>query len=299
MIDEQSLRGNRIEMWHEPCRGEGCEECSELGWIDVTEDVRALLGQRTQLQQRIVDFEAETSPGQPYTAEQKAQPRWVDTLPALPPAEPTLQQALTHLLSRGEEDGGCREREERLAGAHIRGVRKQLEAEHCITSRRKPNSGFGRNPDWHRRKVAGKVALAVKASNPSVAVDFLRSAEAHLRVLRYQRKAHLMVSEKVVDDIATELHRAHTKYAGVTIGSSRWTDAERYVILGEEVGEVGEEVSLTLGDHPARTSNLRTELVQVAAVTISWIQRIDADSSDPVNHSKGVSPSGLQALFSE
>lgn len=44
----------------------------------------------------------------------------------------------------------------------------------------------------------------------------------------------------------------------------------KYVVLGEEFGEVGR--ALLEGDF----SNLRDELVQVAAVAVAWVEALDA-----------------------
>jgi NTP pyrophosphatase (non-canonical NTP hydrolase) len=45
-----------------------------------------------------------------------------------------------------------------------------------------------------------------------------------------------------------------------------------FVILGEEMGEVAKEV------FECNYPNLRTELVQVAAVAVKWLETIDKDN---------------------
>ena len=54
-------------------------------------------------------------------------------------------------------------------------------------------------------------------------------------------------------------------------------DGTRYLVLGEEVGEVA-NASLEAGYEPDRIGDwdLRAELVQVAAVAVAWIEAIDA-----------------------
>lgn len=49
----------------------------------------------------------------------------------------------------------------------------------------------------------------------------------------------------------------------------------RYAILGEEVGEVGEAV-LDLNDREDGVEHLETELIQVAAVAVAWIEGMHA-----------------------
>lgn len=48
-------------------------------------------------------------------------------------------------------------------------------------------------------------------------------------------------------------------------------DPMRYVVLGEEYGEVGN----ALLEQRDRAGELRAELVQVAAVAVAWIEAID------------------------
>ena len=52
---------------------------------------------------------------------------------------------------------------------------------------------------------------------------------------------------------------------------------ERYTILGEEFGEIGHEINESFGRlrKPLNIAKLRTELVQLAAVAIGWIEAID------------------------
>ena len=53
-------------------------------------------------------------------------------------------------------------------------------------------------------------------------------------------------------------------------------NAERLVVLAEEFGEVAREVCESLEGKP--TPNLRTELIQVAAVCVAWVEGLDRDT---------------------
>jgi hypothetical protein len=52
-------------------------------------------------------------------------------------------------------------------------------------------------------------------------------------------------------------------------------DATRYLVLGEEVGEVANAV-LEAGFGAIGDDELRAELIQVAAVAVAWVEAIDA-----------------------
>lgn len=52
-------------------------------------------------------------------------------------------------------------------------------------------------------------------------------------------------------------------------------DGARYLVLGEEVGEVANAI-LEAGYGNGATRHLREELVQVAAVAVAWVEAIDA-----------------------
>jgi len=62
------------------------------------------------------------------------------------------------------------------------------------------------------------------------------------------------------------------------------TDAEKLTVLVEEVGEVAREVLTQDGRRLARDTEgtreaLRTELVQVAAVAVAWVEALDTETS--------------------
>lgn len=78
---------------------------------------------------------------------------------------------------------------------------------------------------------------------------------------------------EALSDVGVERHRQEAK---LVAGDWSWTcatnlegvtDADRYVVLGEEFGEVGRAI--------LERSNLREELVHCAAVCVAWIESID------------------------
>lgn len=59
------------------------------------------------------------------------------------------------------------------------------------------------------------------------------------------------------------------------------TDAWRFTVLGEEVGEVARELNESSVFHcehadPSDDTKLESELIQVAAVCVAWLERIQA-----------------------
>lgn len=62
-----------------------------------------------------------------------------------------------------------------------------------------------------------------------------------------------------------------------TCADPELTHPERLTILGEEFGEVCHEVNEAIGDKPIDMAKLRKELVQVAAVCVAWVERLDKD----------------------
>lgn len=76
----------------------------------------------------------------------------------------------------------------------------------------------------------------------------------------------------VYRQITTERLRAHRIHGPRSMEYMNWTPTSRLAILVEEVGEIARE----LIEHPLETQRLRTELIQVAAVSCAWIAAIDA-----------------------
>lgn len=85
----------------------------------------------------------------------------------------------------------------------------------------------------------------------------------------------------VLDDVVMERHRQEDIGEAKRAAGIDWRscadpdmaggDATRYVVLGEEFGEVARAM---LDANP--DADLRDELVQVAAVAVAWAEAIDA-----------------------
>jgi len=69
--------------------------------------------------------------------------------------------------------------------------------------------------------------------------------------------------------------REQGKFA-YTCADAGLSNAERFMVLAEEFGEVGHELNEGLGEgRSVSLERLRTELVQVAAVCVAWCEAID------------------------
>jgi hypothetical protein len=62
-----------------------------------------------------------------------------------------------------------------------------------------------------------------------------------------------------------------------TPADSVMTPSETLAVLGEEFGEVAREVAESVAGKPLATDRLRAELVQVAAVCVAWVERLDRE----------------------
>jgi NTP pyrophosphatase (non-canonical NTP hydrolase) len=90
---------------------------------------------------------------------------------------------------------------------------------------------------------------------------------------------------KVYMEVHAERQRAHAKHGATSIEARPFDDPARLPILVEEVGEV----AAALNDHrhsaipndAALLASLRHELVQVAAVAVSWVDAIDQEEPEP------------------
>lgn len=70
--------------------------------------------------------------------------------------------------------------------------------------------------------------------------------------------------------------RRQGKFAHTCAGPGM-SNAERFLVLAEEFGEVGHELNEGIGDgRIVNMTKLRTELVQLAAVCVAWCEAIDA-----------------------
>lgn len=84
-----------------------------------------------------------------------------------------------------------------------------------------------------------------------------------------------VAEDVVMSDIANERCRQNAKWGGV----QQLPDYTYLAIATEELGEAAQAMLHDqFGGHAAGT--LRTELVQLAAVVVQWIQRIDMEVSD-------------------
>lgn len=62
-----------------------------------------------------------------------------------------------------------------------------------------------------------------------------------------------------------------------TCESYALSSAEKYLVLGEEVGEVGTAILNARGlATDTKVHNVRAELIQVAAVVFAWVKGLDA-----------------------
>lgn len=76
---------------------------------------------------------------------------------------------------------------------------------------------------------------------------------------------------RIYADIKAERDRQDKKWGKQSHPHAGW-----YVILGEEFGEVGRAIF--------EGTNIREELVQVAAVAAAWIEQIDEETADRMNN---------------
>jgi NTP pyrophosphatase (non-canonical NTP hydrolase) len=92
-----------------------------------------------------------------------------------------------------------------------------------------------------------------------------------------------LISLNVASDISRELARQIYTHPNDHIGLPHWRPSERYAILAAEVGEVAEEITIALAPvkrpeiRDRQREALRTELLQVAACAIAWIQALDEE----------------------
>lgn len=99
----------------------------------------------------------------------------------------------------------------------------------------------------------------------------------------------------IYDEVRAERKRAHDKHGDTSMESQGITSLRRLAILTEEVGEVARVFNDARhrGDNgsPAMVSELRSELVQVAAVAAAWADAIPGpvggdDTPQPATEAK-------------
>jgi hypothetical protein len=80
-----------------------------------------------------------------------------------------------------------------------------------------------------------------------------------------------MVALTIYDEIHAERWRAHAKHGATSMESFPVDDLNRLAILTEEVGEVAKEFNEARHEaRPVDLLQLRTELIQVAAMAAAW-----------------------------
>lgn len=84
----------------------------------------------------------------------------------------------------------------------------------------------------------------------------------------------------VCDDVLDELHRCRRLQQSGKFSKTMMqmdSDLEALSVLVEEVGEAGHEVNEAIGKpfDAERQKRLRAELIQVAAMAVGWVLRID------------------------
>ena len=78
---------------------------------------------------------------------------------------------------------------------------------------------------------------------------------------------------RTLGEVAQERHRQEARWGEQNHGDERWQG-----ILGEEMGEVCKATNETWADEKFSLEHehqLRTELIQVAAVAVAWVEAID------------------------
>jgi len=81
---------------------------------------------------------------------------------------------------------------------------------------------------------------------------------------------HRPLDVDILGLIAAEFDRAYAKHDGRTPRSHSVGDQESLVVLVEEVGEVARAMTYDEGDQ----EQLAAELIQVAAMSAAWAERI-------------------------
>ena len=89
----------------------------------------------------------------------------------------------------------------------------------------------------------------------------------------------------MLSDIADERDRQEVlresgKFSATcaTVGEHRMDDFQCLAVLGEEFGEVSRAVCEQIAGNIENRAHLRTELVQVAAVAVAWVERLDLEA---------------------
>jgi hypothetical protein len=82
----------------------------------------------------------------------------------------------------------------------------------------------------------------------------------------------LVLSELTLSAIQAEATRAHLRHGEHSMLGDAHNDFGRLAILVEEVGEVAHELTY---DQPDDRTKLVIELIQVAAMAASWVEKLE------------------------
>lgn len=86
--------------------------------------------------------------------------------------------------------------------------------------------------------------------------------------------AHL-VSEQVVQDVLDRAATAHRRWGRDSLYWATASNDRRMSLLAEEAGEVARALNEGAAGKLADLHHLRLELVQVAAIAVTWIAAVD------------------------
>lgn len=81
--------------------------------------------------------------------------------------------------------------------------------------------------------------------------------------------------------IRAEAIRAHDKHGNFSMFGSAHNDDSRLTILTEELGEVARAINDTRLGELEQPAELYGELVQVAAMALTWLARIESEAEPP------------------
>lgn len=85
----------------------------------------------------------------------------------------------------------------------------------------------------------------------------------------------MILSSKTIRAIQQEVDYAHKVHGEDSMYSPKSSNDRRLAILVEEVGEVAAELNEAASGNLDET-NLRLELIQVAAMAATWLEALDA-----------------------
>jgi hypothetical protein len=84
----------------------------------------------------------------------------------------------------------------------------------------------------------------------------------------------LVLSDLTLSAVQAEATGAHAKHGIYSMLGAHYTEHERLAILVEEVGEVAHELTY---DQDGDRDRLVRELIQVAAMALTWVEHLEGD----------------------